>query len=110
MRHSRDVSDSEAGSAGTIVLSVETLTLQEAPMTIGKLTCTLSKTTMFLRLTVSTPQATTMLHASGSWKRPHLTLNSGHLARWCGTAPLDVDRPYMAQYQYRGRLGTHVQF
>lgn len=28
-------------------------------MTIGKLTCTLSKTTMFLRITVSTPQATT---------------------------------------------------
>lgn len=79
-------------------------------MTIGTLTVTISKTSMFLRLTVQTPDATTMLHASGHWKSPHVTLNSGHLARWFGTAPREIDRPYMAQYHYHGRLGTHVQF
>ena len=35
-------------------------------MTIGKLTCTLSKTSMFLRMTISTPQATTMRQAPGT--------------------------------------------
>lgn len=79
-------------------------------MTIGRLTLALSMTSMFLRITVSTPQATTMLHGSGTWRRPHVTLNSGHLARWCGAAPHDVDRPYMAQYSYHGILGRHVQF
>lgn len=79
-------------------------------MTIGTLTLSLSKTSMFLRMTISTPQATTMLHVAGPWRRPKVTLNSGHLARCFGAAPHERDQPYMAQYQYHGRLGTHVQF
>lgn len=79
-------------------------------MTIGGLTLDLARHPIYTRLTVTTPRATTTLHWSANWRRPYLRLNSGHVARWFGSSQQEHDRPYRAQYSYRGLLGTHVQF